>query len=205
MDWKSPGRYARLSWLPCLLLSAWVGLTPPAVAQKSNALVAVIDVQRILREAKASKSVAPQMEKLRKRYQGAVRKRETELRKASEDLQRQRAILSPEAFAKKRREYETKARAAQAEFQSRKRQLDGAFNIAMGKVQKSMLQVAAKIADSRNLDIVLPKSIIILSAKKLDITKDVLAGVDKQLPSVKVTLPKARSSGSAKSKGGKAK
>ena len=161
----------------------------PAGAQNSSLSVAVMDVQSILRASKASESIRPQIGELRSNYQAAVREREDELRKASQDLQRQRAVLSANAFAKKRREYETKARAAQTEFQTLKRQLDGAYNIAMGKVQKSMLSVAAKIAGERELDLVLPKSLIILSAKELDITEEVLKRVDKALPSVKVTMP----------------
>ena len=108
---RSGGRLGWLAVIAVAFLGGAGGLTSPAGAQGTNSQFAVIDVQRILREAKASKSVAPQMEKLRKSYQGAVRKREAELRKTSEDLQRQRAILAPEAFAKKRREYETQARA----------------------------------------------------------------------------------------------
>ncbi len=183
-----------------ILIAAVLAWTPPAGAQDSSPSIAVVDVQSILRDSKASKSIRPQIENLHATYQAAVRKREGELRKASQDLQRQRAILSPDAFAKKRREYETKARAAQTEFQIRKRQLDSAYNIAIGKVQQSMLVGAAKIANERKLDLVLPKSIIILSAKNLDITKEVLERVNKILPSVKVTMPKAASPGGSKTK-----
>ena len=172
-----------------VLIAVLLAGVSPAGAQNSSLSVAVMDVQSILRASKASESIRPQIGKLRSNYQAAVREREDELRKASQDLQRQRAVLSANAFAKKRREYETKARAAQTEFQTLKRQLDGAYNIAMGKVQKSMLSVAAKIAGERELDLVLPKSLIILSAKELDITEEVLERVDKALPSVKVTMP----------------
>lgn len=180
------------------LAAVFAPVFSPAAAQDKALSIAVIDVQSILRDSKASKSVRPQIEKLRKRYQSAVRKREAELRKASQNLQRQRAILSPDAFAKKRRGYETKARGAQTEFQTRKRELDGAYSIAIGKVQKAMLLAAAKIASEFKLDLVLPKSIIILSAKKLDITKEVLMRVDKNLPSVKVTMPKPNSTKGSK-------
>jgi Skp family chaperone for outer membrane proteins len=183
-----------------ILLIALAAAFTPAAAQDKRLSIAVIDIQSVLRDSKAAKSVRPQIEKLRKRYQNAVRKRESELRKASQGLQRQRAILSPDAFAKKRREYETKARGAQTEFQTRKRQLDGAYSVAIGKVQKSMLLAAAKIASERKLDLILPKSIIILSAKSLDITKEVLRRVDKNLPSVKVTMPKPNPARGSKAK-----
>ena len=181
-----------------VLAAALLGGIAPAGAQKSSLSIVVMDIRSILRDSTAAKSIQPQIGDLRSSYQAAAREREETLRKAGQDLQRQRAILSADAFAKKRREYETRARAAQTEFQTRKRQLDGAYNVAMGKVQESILSIAAKIARERKLDLVLPKSLIILSAKELDITKEVLERVNNMLPSVKVTLPEAAPSGKAK-------
>ena len=54
-----------------------------------------------------------------------------------------------------------------------------------------MIVEEAKIANERSLDLVLPKSIIILSAKNLDITSEVLEHLDRALPSVDVVLPEA--------------
>ena len=165
----------------------------PATAQERSPSIGVIDVQLILRTSKASKSVRPQIDKLRKSYQSSVRERESELRKASNDLQRQRAILSPQAFAKRRSAYEEQARKAQVEFQTRKRQLDNAYSTAMRVVHRSMVVAAAKIAEERKFDIVLPKSVVLLADQKLDITREVLQRVDDSLPSVEVTLTKPAS------------
>ena len=161
---------------------------PPAAAQERPPSIGVIDVQTILRTSKASKSVRPQIEKLRKSYQSSVREREAELREASNDLQRQRAILSPQAFAKRRSAYEQQARKAQIDFQNRKRQLDDAYSNAMRAVHRAMVVAAAKIAEERKFDIVLPKSVVLLADQALDITREVLRRVDESLPSVKVSL-----------------
>lgn len=167
-----------------------VSLPWTATAQEKRPFIGVVDVQHILRNSKAAKSVRPQIEKLRKNYQSSVRERETELRKASLDLQRQRAILSPQAFAKRRRVYEAQARGAQIDFQNRKRQLDNAYSTAMRSVHRSMVVAAAKIAEERKFDIVLPKSLVLLADQKLDITGEVLRHVDESLPSVKVSVTK---------------
>lgn len=163
-----------------------IGGASIAMAQDRPRAIGIVDVQKILRDSQASRSLRPQIEKLRKNYQSSVRKREAELRKASQELQRQRAILSPQAFAKRRNTYEEKARKAQVDFQQRKRQLDNAYGAAMRVIQKSMVVAAAKVAEERSFDIVLPKSLVLLADQNLDITGEVLSRIDKSLPSVKL-------------------
>ena len=184
----------RRIWLPYVLCAfAGMLLTTDrgARAEDGKLSIAVIDMQMILRDSRASKSVRPQMEKLRSRYRSAVRKEEEVLREESERLRERGEVLSSEAYAKERRKYETKARAAQTEFRTRKQRIDQAYSAAIEKIQKTMIVEAAKIANERSLDLVLPKSIIILSAKNLDITSEVLEHLDRALPSVDVVLPEA--------------
>ena len=172
----------------CGIVSA--GVSPVATAQDKPPTIGIVDVQKVMRESQAAKGLRPQIEKLRKDYQVSVRKREAELRKASLELQRQRAILSPQAFAKRRNAYEEQARKAQIDFQQRKRQLEKAYAGAMRVIQKSMVVAAAKVAEERNFDIVLPKSLVMLADQKLDITGEVLRRIDKSLPSVELTSTK---------------
>ena len=167
-----------------------IGASSLATAQDRPPSIGIVDVQKILRDSQASRSLRPQIEELRKNYQTSVRKRETELRKASQELQRQRAILSSQAFAKRRNDYEEQARKAQVDFQQRKRRIDNAYGAAMRVIQKSMVVAAAKIAEERNFDIVLPKSLVLLADQKLDITGEVLRRIDKSLPSVKLETAK---------------
>ena len=49
---------------------------------------------------------------------------------------------------------------------------------------------AAKIAEERKFDVVLPKSVVLLADQKLDITAEVLRRVDETLPSVTVSVKK---------------
>ena len=178
-----PALAAALALGILLAMAPWT-----ATAQDRVRTIGVVDVQMILRHSKAAKSVRPQIEELRKNYQSSVRERETELRKASLELQRQRAILSAQAFAKKRSVYEEQARKAQIDFQNRKRQLDSAYSAAMRIVHRSMVVAAANIAEERKFDIVLPKSLVLLADQSLDITDEVLRRVDESLPSVELNL-----------------
>lgn len=182
--------YRSASLLGIVSAMILAGASSIAAAQDKPPAIGIVDVQKVLRDSQASKSLRPQIEKLRKEYQVSVRKREAELRKASQELQRQRAILSPQAFAKRRNAYEEQARKAQIDFQQRKRQLDNAYGGAMRVIQKSMVVAAAKVAEERNFVIVLPKSLVLLADQKLDITGEILRRIDKSLPSVELTATK---------------
>ena len=151
-------------------------------------LIAVLDVQGILKNSLAAKSIRPQVRKLRTAFQENVQRQRDELRKAEQTLAQQRTILSSEAYAGKRRDYESRARQAQRDVQAQKRTLDSAFGAAMERVRRSLIIVTQELAKERKVNIVLPKSVVLLSIKKLDITKQALKRLDKRLPAVKVVV-----------------
>ncbi len=188
------------SAIPVLAGLILAGAASTADAQGAAPSIGFVDVQAVMNGSKAARGVRPQIEKLRQDYQASVREREAELRSASRELQRQRTVLSTQAFAKKRSDYEQMARDAQVAFQKRKRMLDNAYSAAMRAVHRSMVIATAKVAEERKLDIVLPKSILLLADSKLDITKDVLSRVDKSLPTVELELSESPEGGASTKK-----
>src|SRR3970040_1507690 len=74
----------------------------PAVgnAQDSSVMVkfGVVDVELIEREASMNKDIGGQINELRRKLSDEVKNEEAALRKASEDLQRQKVLLAPDAF-----------------------------------------------------------------------------------------------------------
>ena len=65
-----------------------------ALAELPASVVAVVDVQFILQEAAASKSIQKQLEAQRETYQNEISKQEDRLRAVEQELNRQRANLS---------------------------------------------------------------------------------------------------------------
>ena len=68
--------------------------------------VAVVDIQRVMRDSAAAKSIQGQIEKMRGSYQQEITKQENELRNAEQELNRQRTLVSPEAFNERRRQFD---------------------------------------------------------------------------------------------------
>ncbi len=153
-------------------------------------VVAVVDVQRIMQESSASKGIQKAIESQRDSYQKEIQTLEDKLQSAENELRKQQTVLAPDAFAAKRRDFEKQVADVQRTVQTRKRTLDTAFNDAMGHVQKTMLEIVQDIADERGANVVIPRNLLVLFASNLDVTEPVLERLNKQLPTVAVTIPK---------------
>lgn len=165
---------------------------PPAVPEQAAprtlpmAVAAVIDYQRVLREAQAAKSIRDQVDVRRKLFQDQIAKEEKRLVDTDKDLTKQRAVLSAEAFGQKRRDFEKKVSEVQRMVQERRRTLDQTSGAALNQVRNAIIEIVSGMADQRGFNIVLPSSGVLLFSPQIDLTQEVIAQLDETLPSVKV-------------------
>jgi len=152
---------------------------PPTVA-------AVIDYQRILRDAAAARSIRGQIEVRRKAYQEEISKEEQRLHEADKEFAKQRSLLTAEAFTEKRREFEQEVAEVQRLVQERRRELDNVAAVALNQVKEALIEVVTSIADERGFNLVLPSSEVLFFARRIDLTEEVLAKLDSRLPDVRV-------------------
>jgi len=181
-------RSARQLLAALLLALALAGGVPGAARaqQLPAAVAAVIDYQRILRDAAAARSIRDQIEVRRKAYQEEISKEEQRLHEADKAFAKQRSVLTPEAFADKRREFEQEVAEVQRMVQERRRALDDASAIALNEVKKALIEVVTSIADERGFNLVLPSSEVLFFSRRIDLTEEVLAKLDAHLPDVRV-------------------
>jgi len=152
---------------------------PPTIA-------AVIDYQRILRDAAAARSIRGQIEVRRKAYQEEISKEEQRLHEADKEFAKQRSLLTAEAFTEKRREFEQEVAEVQRLVQERRRELDNVAAVALNQVKEALIEVVTSIADERGFNLVLPSSEVLFFARRIDLTEEVLAKLDSRLPDVRV-------------------
>jgi outer membrane protein len=173
------------SLLAGILASPWPIGT--ALAQKlPAAVVAVIDYQRILRDSAAARSIRDQIEARRKAYQDEINQQEQRLHEADKEVAKQRSLLTAEAFAQKRRQYEQDVAEVQKMVQERRRELDSVSASALNEVKKALIEVVTGIADERGFNVVLPSSDVLFFARKIDLTDEVLSNLNARLPDVQV-------------------
>jgi len=191
-----------------------VGFADIATAQKKPkqksdvevlANIAVIDMIAIRRDAKAFKHIRKQISSYREQLKKNARDEDTELQKANRELARQRAIVTPEAFRDERKKFETRVGKAQKTLQSRWRTLKEAEQNAEAKILGTLQQATVDVAKQKSLILIMRKRSIVFWVETLEITKDVIARLDKKLPRFKVAVPKgfsklSASKGSSKKK-----
>lgn len=163
----------------------------PAVGaeQPAPAGVAFVNVQMILSRSTAARDLQAQVEKQRQKYQAEIAERRAELMAQDQELASQRALLSPEVFAEKRREFETRVAEVQRTVQARKKSLDQAYAGGMGQVRQAMIAVISEIARERGINLVLSRGPVLFADSSLNLSEDVLRRLDEQVPAV--TLPGA--------------
>jgi len=172
-----------------------LGVTTSAVnAQEKGPLkqfiVAVVDMNAVLGNSSATQSIRTQMNDKRKLYQQEIQAEEKVLREGNQELARQRAILSPEAFRKEQAKFEERFVAAQRKMQDRKNSLEKARAGAMNKVGEALKGVITKIVKDNDITLLLRKEQTVFSDKGLNITSAVIKELNAALPKVAVFAAK---------------
>lgn len=162
----------------------------PAGEKLAAPIIAVVDVQKIMQESAAAKGVQAEIEAQRDKYQKEISGLEDKLRSAEQELRKQQTVLSADALAKKRKEFETQVAEVQRTVQNRKRALDAGMGDAMGAVQKAMLEIIADVVRERGANIVLARHQFVIVDTKLDISDTVMERLNAALPKVAVNIPK---------------
>ena len=151
--------------------------------------MAILDLDAIRRQSVAVNDIRTQINNYRKGFQADIQKEEDALRTANQELAKKRTILSPEAFAKERRQFEQKVVEVQKLVQRRKFDLDQAQAQAMVVVEKKLNGIIANVAQARGVSVVLRRNQTILVARSLDITEIVLKQLNDELKKVAVAQP----------------
>jgi Skp family chaperone for outer membrane proteins len=177
---------------------AWGPARMPRAQQLPPAVAAVIDYQRILRDAAAARSIREQIESRRKDYQDEISEQEHRLYEADKAFTKQRSLLTPEAFADKRRAFEEDVGEVQRLVQERRRELDRVAEVALNEVKTALIEIVTGIAEERGFNLVLPSSEVLFFARKIDLTEEVLAKLDAMLPDVTVSEAAPQGSGAGR-------
>lgn len=170
-------------FLFCFAILTFTATSFSAMAEEN---FGVVDIQLIMRDAKAANSVREQVQKKQKTFQEASDKKEKELQAADQDLAKQRSLLSQEAFEEKYQGFRKKVAEAQKDYQEKRVKLDKALSQALADIQKNVLEIVKDVAKEKKLTAVLPTSQMLYAEESRNITKDVLARLDKQLPKLSV-------------------
>jgi Skp family chaperone for outer membrane proteins len=149
----------------------------------------VVDVQRVLDESEAAKSVQKQLSSHRTKFQSETEKEENQLRKAEQSLDKAHAKLTADAYTEREQKLRQQILTVERQVSVRRKYLDQSFTEGMNVVHDKFLAIVQIVAREKNANLVLVKQQILWSDKALDVTDEVLARLNKALPQVMVKMP----------------
>lgn len=163
---------------------------PPAQEQRGAPVkIAIFDLEAIKNQGAAFKDLRRQRQELLNSFNAERQKEGDSLRTAEEELSRQRAILSPEAYADERRKLGQRVGDADRRMQIRMHQIDVVSNNAADVIEKALQQLIVDVVQENNISLLFARQSLHVVAQSLDITNDVLAALDKRISTVKVANP----------------
>ncbi len=178
--------FQRALFLTLLVMAFAVG--GPSVTHAASPTIAMVDVDKILAESKAAKSLQTQIQAKKDTFQKEFAAKEKELKTTETSLLAEQGKIPAEDFNKKRKAYEEKIIETQKLFKKRRNSLDEGLNKAMQELRKNIVEASAGIADEKGYDIVLTRESVLLAEKSLDITDDVLKALDAKLADIKLQV-----------------
>jgi Skp family chaperone for outer membrane proteins len=153
-------------------------------------IIAIIDVQRILEESLAAKSVQKQLEAQRAKFQSETENEENGLRKEEDELGKARDQASTPDAVPSEREQQLRQKMLMVErrVDTRRKLLEQAFDDSMKEVRKMLLGIVESIAKSHGANLVLVKQQALWVDAPLDITDEVLTQLNQKMPQLTVNI-----------------
>jgi Skp family chaperone for outer membrane proteins len=190
--------FAGAALVAALAVPAMAQTPAPAAAPAAPAVAAaplvpptvmIVDMNRVLQESNAGRSIQKQLEDYSKALNVEVQKLEEELKGKDAELRRQRTILSAQAFEEQRQTVQRRAGEAQRTLQEKGQAIEKAQNEAVGVLLDSAREVISVLAGERKAQVVLSRQqILLLAEPNLEVTQTVLDRINARLPTVQVKV-----------------
>lgn len=157
----------------------------PALAETK---IGVVDIEILLNESKAGKSIQSQLKAKRESFQKEFADKEKALREDEKSLMGKKDKLSADQFGEERKKFESKLLETRKLLQTRKGALDKGLTTAMQELRQNIIEVTAKTAEDGKYQLILNRDSIVIVEKEFDITKAVLAKLDEKVSSIKLKV-----------------
>ena len=150
--------------------------------------VAVVNIDNVLRDAKATERVRALLDEKREEFQNDFATREASLLRIERELQSKRTILSEEAYRAEVAQFQNEVASIQKEIQFKRQALDKAFQEAQDEIRTLATEIVAEIARNQRLDIVINKNSALVFRQDLDITKVVITQLNERTKNARLEI-----------------
>ena len=143
-------------------------------AQQTLINIAVVDVQQLMNESKAAKSIQSQGKDLRKKYQKKIETLESDLKAAEKKVVDAGKEKDQEKFIETRKNFQKELIDSQKEFREINQKLDTAIAKALNELRDEIVDIVDDMTMDNHYDLVITRADVITVSKNIDITADVM-------------------------------
>jgi len=179
-------------FLAGLLIAITLLQVDTALPQQQTQLgnVAVVDVGAVMQNSDALKSATSQIDTIRASYERELKSEGDDLALFAKSIEQLRPKLSPGDYQRQTQKYAESTATYQRHVQEQRKKLADASSIASQKIAAAIFLDVNQIKKERKLAVILNRSAIVGTSDLQDITQDVLARLNRQMPSVPIPTPK---------------
>ena len=170
------------TFMKAVIAAAILMICVPAASMAADpTAVAVVDVQKLLKDSKAGVNIQQQLETHKTKFLAEIAQQEQKLRDDEKALSGQRSSLPAEEFAKKAKAFESELTESRRVAQERKKALEDAASKSIGKLRDEILKIVQQISDEKGYSLV-------INSKGMDITDETLARLDKAVSEIALEI-----------------
>jgi Skp family chaperone for outer membrane proteins len=156
----------------------------PAGQQPPAAVIGIVDVPEIQRVSTAFNQVREEIERRRQRLNDDLQREQNNWREQQQQLANQRASLPPEQLRQRERDLQDRITDSQRIFRERSRAIEQAAQGALVEIEQALGVVIRQVAASRNVNLVLPRPLVIFNEPPFDLTEEVSQQFNRMLRNV---------------------
>jgi Skp family chaperone for outer membrane proteins len=163
---------------------------PPPLAPGQpppTAVIGIVDVPEIQRVSSAFTQVREVIETRRARLNEDLQREQQRWRDEQQRLAAERGALAPEQLRNRERDLQDRITDSQRTLRDRAAAIEQLAQTALREIEQALGVVIRQVATSRNVNIVLPRPLVIFNEPPFDLTEEVAAQLNRMIPSV--TLP----------------
>ncbi|MCR9214535.1 MAG: OmpH family outer membrane protein [Proteobacteria bacterium] len=182
-------------------LSLGSGMISTAVAQSNlpQAVISVVNIDHILKVSKPSKVATEEINAKLKAVDDLLKKRGEELQKEKQDLDKQRAIISPDAYRKKIETLNQEFQSLQRDSQVARAEFNKIIQDYRLRLRELITRQAAEVSAERGVNIGMDSARIVFFDNTMDITEEVLERFNNSNPEpLKITVEQGSAGGEKK-------
>ncbi len=154
------------------------GNPPPA------AVYGIISVPEVMHASSAAQQVEKVLGARRDKLNGDAQKEQAAWRETQQQIQAAAKGLSQDQVQARVRALQARVQAAQKDFRNRNRVIQEAAQVAIGQIERELVQVIKQVSASHGMNFVLHREQVALNMPEFDITPQVVNQLNSTLPSV---------------------